>query len=132
MGKILFRNSGTINLLLSYMSNRLSKYFRTGTMVYILCLTLLSVGGYVFAIDGTFGSSKAGSTTLALIRSRMDVSLNSGYQFQSNRNMGMQPGSKGMYQSIISYQKGNFTYNVPVRQPQVMVKFKTPVAPVIR
>lgn len=95
-------------------------------------LAFFSASTYVFAIDGTLGN-KSGKSTFSTISKDLKISLKSGYTFHQNKSFGFQQsGKQGMFHSMMTYQKGNITYFLPMRSKPILNKFKTPSAPVIR
>lgn len=94
---------------------------------------VFAMSQYVFAIDGTLGGGKGKSnSTFSTLKKDLNISLKSGYSFGNNKTYGAHRNQKGMLNSVISYQKGNITYYVPMKNKPVLQKFKTPSAPVIR
>ena len=102
----------------------------------MVVLTIFGMTQYVFAVDGTLnggGKSKAKSSTFSNIKKDLNISLKSGYNFSNNKSFGFQKRGKiSMFNSMVSYQKGNVTYFFPSRNKPILPKFKTPSAPVIR
>lgn len=93
---------------------------------------VFAMSQYVFAIDGTLGGGKGKTSTFSTLKKDLNISLKSGYSFGNNKTYGSSRNQKGMLNSVISYQKGNITYYVPMKNKPVLQKFKTPSAPVIR
>lgn len=109
-----------------------SKFFRKT----LVMLAVFGMTQYVFAVDGTLidGGKAKSSSTFSSIKKDMNLSLKSGFHFNSNKSLGIsKSGKKGaMLNTVISYQKGNVTYYLPYRSKPILQKFKTPSAPVIR
>lgn len=94
---------------------------------------VFSMSQYVFAIDGTLSGGSKSKSTFSTIKKDLNLSLKSGYSFHGNKNFGFHKSQKsGMFNTVISYQKGNITYYMPSKNKPLLQKFKTPSAPVIR
>lgn len=94
---------------------------------------LLVTTGYVFAIDGNYNiGGKNKKSTFATVKKDLKVTLGSGYTFHQNRNLPLPKAQKGVFNNVISYQKGNVTYYMPYKSKPVLGKFKTPVSPQVR
>jgi hypothetical protein len=102
----------------------------------LVVLAIFGLTQYVFAVDGTMnggGNKKAKNSTFSNIKKDLNISLRAGYNFNNNKSFGFQKSGKtAMFNSMVSYQKGNVTYFFPLRNKPVLQKFKTPSAPVIR
>jgi hypothetical protein len=92
---------------------------------------VFSMSQYVFAIDGTLGGGVKSKSTFSTIKKDLTLSLKSGYAFNSNKSFNTR-NHRGMYNSVVSYQKGNVTYYLPYKNKPILQKFRTPSAPVIR
>jgi len=101
----------------------------------LVVLAIFGLTQYVFAVDGTMnggGNKKAKNSTFSNIKKDLNISLRSGYNI-NNKSFGFQKiGKTAMFNSMVTYQKGNVTYFFPSRNKPVLQKFKTPSAPVIR
>jgi hypothetical protein len=87
----------------------------------------------VFAIDGTLGGGKSASRrTFSSLKKDLNISLKSGYSFGNNKSFGFSRKQPGMFNSVVTYNKGNITYYVPIKNKPMLQKFRTPSAPVIR
>ncbi len=96
-------------------------------------LFLLATTGYAFAIDGNYTiGGKSKKSTFATVKKDLKVSMGSGYTFHQNRNLPVPKAQKGVFNNVISYQKGNVTYYMPYKSKPVLGKFKTPAAPQVR
>ena len=99
-------------------------------------MAIFGMTQYVFAVDGTLnggGRSKSKNSTFSSIKKDLNISLKSGYNFNGNKSFGFQKkGKVSMFNSMVSYQKGNVTYYMPYHNKPILQKFKTPSAPVIR
>lgn len=96
-------------------------------------LFLLAATGYVFAIDGNYNiGGKNRKSTLATVKKDLKLTLGSGYTFHQNRNIPVPKSQKGVFNNVISYQKGNITYYMPYKSKPILGKFKTPVPPQVR
>ncbi len=102
----------------------------------LVVLAIFGLTQYVFAVDGTMnggGNKKSKNSTFSNIKKDLNISLRSGYNFSNNKSFGFQKSGKiSMFNSMVSYQKGNVTYFFPSRNKPLLQKFKTPSAPVIR
>jgi len=102
----------------------------------MVVMAIFGLTQYVFAVDGTMnggGNSKSKNSTFSNIKKDLNISLRSGYNFKNNKSFGFQKsGKNAMFNSVVSYQKGNVTYFFPSRNKPLLQKFKTPSAPVIR
>lgn len=96
-------------------------------------LFLLATTGYVFAIDGNYNiGGKNKKSTFSTVKKDLKVTLGSGYTFHQNKNLPLSKSQKGVFNNVISYQKGNVTYYMPYKSKPVLGKFKTPVPPQVR
>jgi hypothetical protein len=103
-----------------------------GKMLTVSAVIMLS-HVVVFAIDGTLGGGKSGSkSTYSTLKKDLNISLKSGYSFGNNKSFGFSRQQPGMFNSVITYSKGNITYYVPMKNKPMLQKFRTPAAPVIR
>ena len=102
----------------------------------LVVMAIFGLNQFVFAVDGTMnggGKSKKSSTTFSNIKKDLNLSLKSGYSFNGNKSFGFdKKGKISMFNTVVSYQKGNVTYYLPYKNKPVLQKFKTPSAPVIR
>ena len=99
----------------------------------VFMLFLLAATGYVFAIDGNFNiGGKNRKSTLATVKKDLKLTLGSGYTFHQNRNIPAPKAQKGVFNNVISYQKGNITYYMPYKSKPILGKFKTPTPPQVR
>jgi hypothetical protein len=103
-----------------------------GKMLTVSAVIMLS-HVVVFAIDGTLGGGKSGSkSTFSTLKKDLNISLKSGYAFGNNKSYGFSRQQPGMFNSVVTYNKGNITYYVPMKNKPMIQKFRTPSAPVIR
>jgi hypothetical protein len=100
----------------------------------LVVMAIFGLTQYVFAVDGTLnGGGKSRKSTFSNIKKDLNLSLKSGYSFNGNKSFGFdKKGRISMFNSVVSYQKGNVTYYLPYKNKPVLQKFKTPSAPVIR
>jgi hypothetical protein len=96
-----------------------------------IAAVVFSISQYVFAIDGTLGGGVKSKSTFSTLKKDLTLSLKSGYSFNGNKSFNSR-SQRGMFNSVVSYQKGNVTYYLPYKNKPVLQKFKTPSAPVIR
>lgn len=91
---------------------------------------------YVFAVDGTMhgsASSKSARSSYSSLKKDLHLSLHSGFNFNSNKSFNFHKVNRvTMFNSVVTYQKGNVTYFLPYKHKTVLQKFKTPTAPAIR
>jgi hypothetical protein len=92
---------------------------------------VFSMSQYVFAIDGTLGGSVKSKSTFSTLKKDLTLSLKSGFSFNGNKSYNTR-NQRGMFNSVISYQKGNVTYYLPYKNKPVLQKFRTPAPAVIR
>lgn len=103
-----------------------------GKVLTVTAVVLLS-NAVVFAIDGTLGGGKSASrSTFSTLKKDLNISLKSGYSFGNNKSFGFSRQQPGMFNSVVTYNKGNITYYVPMKNKPMLQKFRTPSAPVIR
>jgi hypothetical protein len=100
----------------------------------LVVMAIFGLTQYVFAIDGTLnGGGKSRKSTFSNIKKDLNLSLKSSYSFNGNKSFGFdKKGKISMFNTVVSYQKGNVTYYLPYKNKPVLQKFKTPAAPVIR
>jgi hypothetical protein len=103
---------------------------RTKILIFI---GIMVMGQVVFAVDGvlTNGGGKS-SKTFSTIKKDLQFSLKSGYTLHGVHATKGKGVRQGMYNTVVSYQKGNVTYYYPYKSKPVLSRFKTPAAPVIR
>jgi hypothetical protein len=102
----------------------------------IAAMLTVSITSVVFAIDGVLtngGRSASTKNSYSNLKKDLRMSLNSGFMFHDNRNMGSLKGGKsGQLNSVMSVQKGNVTLFLPMKTKPVMNRFRTPTAPPVR
>jgi hypothetical protein len=87
---------------------------------------------YVFAVDGTLNGGGSKKNSFSTIKKDLNLSLRSGFNI-SNKSFGYKKSNKTMmFNSMMSFQKGNVTYFIPYKNKTILQKFKTPSAPSIR
>ncbi|MFZ9661420.1 MAG: hypothetical protein ACO29O_06025 [Chitinophagaceae bacterium] len=111
----------------------LSKYPKKVVLGF---LCFLSIGHYVFAVDGIIVGNKKATKTFSNIKSDLHLSLNSGFHYHQNKNFNSRKSINSPRvdnNSVITYQKGNVIWVLPQRNTLKIIvdKFKTP-SPVIR
>ena len=89
---------------------------------------LLSFG--VFAIDGIVMKSKSNKNSFSNMKKNLTLSLREGFSYKDNRSFGYKKmGGSTVFNSMITYQKGNITYIIPYKNKVLLNKFKTPLKP---
>ncbi len=87
---------------------------------------------YVFAVDGTMNGGGSKKNSFSSIKKDLNLSLRSGFNI-SNKSFGYKKSNKAMmFNSMMSFQKGNVTYFLPYKNKTILQKFRTPSAPSIR
>jgi len=84
----------------------------------------------VFAVDGIIIKSKSSKASFSNIKKNLTLNLNAGFTYSGNRSFGFKKvGKENMFNSVISYQKGNITYMIPYKNRAILQRFKTPQKP---
>ena len=84
----------------------------------------------VFAVDGIIIKSKSSKASFSNIKKNLTLNLNAGFTYSGNRSFGFRKvGKENMFNSVISYQKGNITYMIPYKNRGILQRFKTPQKP---
>jgi hypothetical protein len=96
----------------------------------IALLSLLFFSLTVFAVDGIVSKSKSSKTAYSNMKKNLSLGLNVGYVYRDNRSFGFKKSAKDNgFNTVITYQKGNITYNLPYKTKSAFNRFKTPVKP---
>lgn len=83
-----------------------------------------------FAVDGIVVKSKSSKASFSNMKKNLTLNLNAGFTYSGNRSFGFKKtGKENMFNSVISYQKGNITYMLPYKNKSILQKFKTPQKP---
>jgi hypothetical protein len=99
----------------------------------LIFIGVMVIGQVVFAVDGVLTNGGGKSTkTFSTIKKDLQFSLKSGYTLHAVHSTKGKGIRQGMYNTVVSYQKGNVTYYLPYKSKPVLSRFKTPAAPVIR
>jgi len=84
----------------------------------------------VFAVDGIIVKSKSSKSSFSNMKKNLTLNLNAGFTYSGNRSFGFKKvGKENMFNSVISYQKGNITYMIPFKNRGILQRFKTPQKP---
>jgi hypothetical protein len=84
----------------------------------------------VFAVDGIIVKSKTSKSSFSNMKKNLTLNLNAGFTYSGNRSFGFRKvGKENMFNSVISYQKGNITYMLPYKNRGILQRFKTPQKP---
>ena len=111
-------------------SNHKSSHWFVKKNTIIFLVVGLTQG--VFAVDGTMNGGGSKKSSFSTIKKDLNLSLRSGFSI-SNKSFGYRKSNKSMmFNSVMSFQKGNVTYFLPYKNRTILQKFKTPVAPSIR
>ena len=111
-------------------SNHKSSLWFAKKITIIFLVVGLAQG--VFAVDGTMNGGGSKKSSFSTIKKDLNLSLRSGFNI-SNKSFGYKKSNKAMmFNSVMSFQKGNVTYFLPYKNRTILQKFKTPVAPSIR
>lgn len=82
------------------------------------------------AVDGIIIKSKSSKASFSNIKKNLTLNLNAGFTYSGNRSFGFRKvGKENMFNSVISYQKGNITYMIPYKNRGILQRFKTPQKP---
>lgn len=93
----------------------------------LMCLYVVSFGSYVGAGDKTDTKNKSTKAVFSNLKSTMNFSLRNGMLYRGNKIVSSQRCEKSvLYNSVITYSKGNTIYIIPHKQSLFLSKFKTP------
>jgi hypothetical protein len=82
------------------------------------------------AVDGIIVKSKSSKASFSNMKKNLTLNLNAGFTYAGNRSFGFRKsGKENMFNSVISYQKGNITYMIPYKNKGILQRFKTPQKP---
>jgi hypothetical protein len=82
------------------------------------------------AVDGIIIKSKSSKASFSNMKKNLTLNLNAGFTYAGNRSFGFKKvGKENMFNSVISYQKGNITYMIPYKNRGILQRFKTPQKP---
>lgn len=82
------------------------------------------------AVDGIIIKSKSSKASFSNMKKNLTLNLNAGFTYAGNRSFGFKKvGKENMFNSVISYQKGNITYMIPYKNRVILQRFKTPQKP---
>lgn len=108
-----------------------SNIFSTPSLRLLSVLSValtLSLG--VYAVDGIVMKSKSTKSSFSNMKKNLSLSLREGFSYKDNKSFGYRKiGGATVFNSMITYQKGNVTYIMPYRNRVILNKFKTPQKP---
>ncbi len=82
------------------------------------------------AVDGIIIKSKSSKASFSNMKKNLTLNLHAGFTYAGNRSFGFRKvGKENMFNSVISYQKGNITYMIPYKNKGILQRFKTPQKP---
>ena len=82
------------------------------------------------AVDGIIVKSKSSKASFSNMKKNLTLNLNAGFTYTGNRSFGFKKaGKENMFNSVISYPKGNITYMIPYKNKGILHRFKTPQKP---
>jgi hypothetical protein len=100
---------------------------KTLMLMAFMCLYAVSFGSYVGAGDKKDTKSKNTKVVFSNLKSTMNFSLRNGMMYRSNKVVSTQRCEKSvLYNSVVTYSKGNTIYIIPHKQSLFVSKFKTP------
>ncbi len=106
------------------------RFFNTFSNSALALITMLFVSVTVFAVDGIVSKSKSSKAAYSNMKKNLRLNLSAGYSYRDNRSFGFKKSGKdNAFNSIITYQKGNITYNLPYKNKSALHRFKTPEKP---
>ncbi|MDX2046799.1 MAG: hypothetical protein SFU87_08430 [Chitinophagaceae bacterium] len=100
-------------------------------------IAFISVAQYVFAVDGILNGggakNKSSRAKFSNVKNDINLSLKYGYSPSGNKTFSYKKNDRFvMFNSVVTYQKGNITYVLPIKNKVILQKFKTPAPPPIR
>lgn len=98
----------------------------------VITVAVVLLSQIALAVDGVIVKSKSAKSAAAFsnMKKNLSLSLHSGFNYRDNRSFGFKKtGREAMFNSTISYQKGNITYILPYKHKNVLQRFKTPQKP---
>lgn len=96
----------------------------------VALIAVIVLSHTVFAVDGIIVKSKSSKSSFSNMKKNLTLNLNSGFTYSGNRSFGFRKvGGEHMFNSVISYQKGNITYMIPYKNKTILQRFKTPQKP---
>lgn len=92
---------------------------------------LVAVTHAGFAVDGIIiRSNKSSKSSFSNMKKNLNLSLNTGFTYRDNKTFILRKSDKvGVYNNVISFQKGNIKIMMPYRNRPILQKFKTPEKP---
>jgi hypothetical protein len=96
----------------------------------IALVAVIVLSHAALAVDGIIVKSKSSKTSFSNMKKNLTLNLNAGFTYAGNRSFGFRKvGKDNMFNSVISYQKGNITYMIPYKNRGILQRFKTPQKP---
>lgn len=98
----------------------------------IITIMVVLVSQIALAVDGVIIRSKASKSSAAFsnMKKNLNLSLHSGFNLRDTRTFGFKRvGKETMFNSMVTFQKGNITYVIPYKHKNVLQRFKTPQKP---
>lgn len=93
----------------------------------LMCLYGVVFGSFVGAGDKKDNKDAKNTKVYSNLKSTMHFSLKNGMLYRSNKIISIQRTEKSViYNSIVTYHKGNTIYIIPYKQSTFLSKFKTP------
>ena len=99
---------------------------KTLMLTALMCLYVVSFGSYVGG-DKKDTKDNKNTKVYSNLKSTMNFSMRNGMLYRSNKIINTQRCEKSvLYNSVITYSKGNTIYIIPHKQSLLLGKFKTP------
>ena len=96
----------------------------------IALVAVIVLSHAALAVDGIVVKSKSSKASFSNMKKNLTLNLNAGFTYSGNRSFGFRKvGKENMFNSVISYQKGNITYMIPYKNRGILQRFKTPQKP---
>jgi hypothetical protein len=96
----------------------------------IALVAVIVLSHAALAVDGIIIKSKSSKASFSNMKKNLTLNLNAGFTYSSNRSFGFKKvGKENIFNSVISYQKGNITYMIPYKNKGMLQRFKTPQKP---
>ena len=93
----------------------------------LMCLYGVVFGSFVGASDKKDNKDTKNTKVYSDLKSTMHFSMKNGMTYRSNKIITTQRTEKSViYNSLVTYHKGNTIYIIPFKQSTFLSKFKTP------
>lgn len=100
---------------------------KTLVTLSLLCLYGVVFGSFTGAGDKKDNKDTKNTKVYSNLKSTMHFSLRNGMLYRSNKIISTQRTEKSViYNSVVTYHKGNTIYIIPFKQSVFLSKFKTP------